>query len=117
MSSALAAEGGEPFAEVISFKTKPKVSVAKFTEAVKRADVYLAKQPGLLSSQFLVDENGEGLWIFVWRSKADQERSDDREPVGEEAAASDALTALLIEKSVSVKSYRAPLAVSAERAK
>ena len=113
----LAAEPGAPFVEVVSFKTKPKVSVAALTDAMKRLDVYLAKEPGLLSRQFLVDGNGEGLWIISWRSEADRDRTNDQEPVGEEAAATDALSALLIEKSVSVKTYRAPLGVLAGPAK
>lgn len=117
MSSALAAESGTPFVEVVSFKTKPKISVAALTDAMKHVDVYLAKEPGLLSRQFLVDANGEGLWIIFWRSEADRDRCNSQEAVGEEAAATETLTALLSEKSVSVKTYRAPLGVLAGTAK
>ncbi len=117
VSSAWAAEAGTPFADVISFKTKPKVSVTTLIEAMKRAEVYLAKEPGMISRQLLVDGNGAGLWIIVWRSEADRDRSENREPVGEEAAAYDALYDLLIEKSISEKSYNAPLAVLADSAK
>jgi hypothetical protein len=110
------AASGEPFVEVVSFKTKAKVPAATFTQAMARLEA-LPKEPGLLARHYFINDKGEVLFITVWRSEADRDREDAQEPVGEKAAAAEALFALVNEKSFSEKTYRAPLANPAASAK